>query len=117
MAIQLYSMGIPTFKRASGIQFKGWYLIPNDWSSSYSSNERIILNTNILSTRSHGLQILYVTFQELQNILLQDDIELWQRNYRLYKNASHYGRTEEQYKAELIQLWIDRWPLVNPPIP
>jgi len=117
MAIQLYSMGIPTFKRASGIQFKGWYLIPQDWSSTYSSNERIQLNTNILSARSHGLQILYVSFQELQDILLQDDIEVWQRNYKLKKNATHYGRTEKQYLAELYDLWLTRWPLVAPPIP
>jgi hypothetical protein len=117
MAIQLYMRGIPTFKRASGIQFKGWYLIPQDWSSDYTPNEIIMLNTNILSARSHGLEIRYVTFTELQDILLQDDIETWQRNYRLKKNASHYGRTESQYLSELLDLWKMRWPLVPYPYP
>jgi len=117
MAIQLYSMGIPTFKRASGIQFKGWYLIPQDWSSTYSSNERIQLDANILSAKSHGLQIVYLSFQELQDILLQDDIAVWRRNWALQKNASHYGRTVAQYRDEMIELWKTRWPLVPVPIP
>jgi len=117
MAIQLYSMGIPTFKRASGIQFKGWYLIPQDWSSDYTPNEIIMLNTNIRSARSHGLEIRYISFQELQDILLQDDLEVWRRNWALQKNAPYYGRTIAQYRVEMIELWRMRWPLVPFPVP
>jgi len=117
MAIQLYSMGIPTFKRASGIQFKGWYLIPQDWSSDYTPNEVVMLNTNIKSAKSHGLEIRYVTFTELQDILLQDDIETWQRNWKLQHNAQYYGRTISQYRDELRAAWEKRWPPVPLPIP
>jgi len=117
MAIQLYSMGIPTFKRASGIQFKTMYLIPQDWSSDYTPNEVIMLNTNIKSAKFHGLEIRYISFGELQDILLQDDLEVWRRNWALQKNAQYYARTVAQYRDEMIELWKTRWPLVPVPVP
>jgi len=117
MAIQLYSMGIPTFKRASGIQFKTMYLIPQDWSSDYTPNEVVMLNANIKSAKSHGLEIRYISFGELQDILLQDDIEVWRRNWALQKNAQYYSRTVAQYRDEMIELWKTRWPLVPVPVP